>query len=387
MTLPLGLDQSGMDRLGETLCMDHNVKILVSLMDINHNHLMDLSDRLFDGQVNISAKSTDATRSASLSIWDPKFELGLDDLVPDAYANFYRKMIRVTYCVWRYGDTSSVDIPIFTGPITATGRDGQGMLQLTCMGKEVLAKAAIWDPTAFPKGYAMRTALQFLMTQRAGETKLSLEASNAKFGAKRSYAREAIIWDEAKVLATAMQKQAFYDGRGTFRSRTFPTTVSWRFRDGRGGSIVTKPTRNNDDTDMKNRVWAIGAAPKGSKTVPSAVATLPNTHPLSPGSLGRVYDGKVRPRVLLNKIDASTLTTKAQVQGLVDTAIDDYEAQNLALRADVLVIPFLEEYDLIQMSIAGEYNQQMRLGDYTIPFIGPVASWGTTKNLATKKKR
>lgn len=386
-----GLSPAGLERLKETLCMDHNVMVLVSLMDINHNHLADLTHMLYDGQVQISTTAGGPTRSSRLQIWDPDNITGLNDMSPDAQLLYYRKMIRITYCVWRYGDLKSVDIPLFTGPIVDSGINSNGLLEVNCLGKEsLLNTAAVWKPAAWPKGYNVGTALRTLLRDRGGEVHFDFETTSVKFGAKYQIAREAIIWDEAQKLARKCSKQLFYDGRGVSRFRSLPSTsatVAFRFRDGPGGSIITSPLKGSSDTEIKNTAWVIGAAPKGSKTIPSSVLQLPSSNHLNPWAMGRKVGSTTIPRVLLEKIEDTTLTKKAQTNARAAQTLDKYDDQQATLKADVLTIPFLEELDLITFTVSGEYDTSQRVQDLTFPLIGPVCSWGSQKNISLKKKK
>lgn len=383
----LGLSPAEVQRLKETLCMDHNVLVKVAMLDLNHNHLADVTNKLYDGQVTMSTAGNGATRSSSLTLWDPRDELGLDNDTPNSAAVYYTRMMRVTYCVWRYGDTSSVDIPLFTGPITAVGKDANGMLLLTCMGKETLLDGVVWTAIKWKKGKNFRSALIELMRDRGGETKLDFESSTSKMGSDKSLAREQVIWPAAQGLAGNMRKQLFFDGRGTARLRSTPTVSSFTFRDGPGGSIITAPTWDKDDEALKNRVWLVGAAPKGSKTVPSYAASLPSDHPLNHNRIGRKVGTKTVPRILLEKVEDNEVTKLSVATSNAKKKLDDLDDQQISFRMDVLTMPFLEENDLITVQVQGQYTTTQRVQDATFPFIGPVCSWGNKKNLSLKRQQ
>lgn len=383
----LGLDSAGVERLKETLCMDHNVLIKVSLLDLNHTYLVDATNMLYEGQVTMSTSGNGATRSSSLTLWDPEDKLGLDDDSPNSPSLYYNRMMKVTYCVWRYGDTSSVDIPLFTGPISGVGKDANGMLLVTCLGKEALLDGVVWTPVKWKKGSLIRSALIKLMQDYGGESRFDFESTTAKFGSDKSLAREQVIWPAAQAFASNMRKQLFFDGRGTARLRTSPSTSAFTFRDGPGGSIITAPTWDKNKDAVKNRVWLVGAAPAGSKTVPSYAASLPSDHPLNHNKLGRKVNGKTIPRILLEKVDDSSVTKLSVATDNAKKKLDALEAQQQSFRMDVLTMPFLEENDLVTIEMQGQYKTTQRVQDATFPFIGPVCSWGSKKNLSLKRSK
>ena len=135
MVLPLSLSTANKRRLAETLTSTHHVRIKLELVNFNHDRIMDLSKMLVDGQVNIAANA-EITRTCSVKLWDPENLSGLDSTTPTAGANYYTKMLRVTYIVWRHGDTANneVAMPIFTGPILSLARAG-GYLEVDAAGK------------------------------------------------------------------------------------------------------------------------------------------------------------------------------------------------------------------------------------------------------------
>lgn len=383
--ISLGLDSAGYRRLAATLCMDHNVEIVVSLLDLNRKYKMNLSSRLYDGQVNISASASDSTRSCTLSLWDDVGDvaLAIDTDNIGEVSSFYNRMISVTYCVWRYGDTDSVDVPIFCGPIVGTSRDENGFLNLTCMGMDyILRNSAIWQSTSFKAGVNHGTALRTIARNRGGHDKVDFESVKGKFSKDTSYSKETVVWEALSSLARSNSKHLFTDGRGTLRLRTYPGSVAHRFSDGPGGSIVSRPTRDNTDDSIRNTIWVVGAPPEGSKTVPQYTKTLASTHPLSSKNLGRTVDGKLVPRIILEKVDDSSLTTSTKVKEAATNILGLYDDQAVNLRADVLVIPYLEESDTVELHLNGAYTTKCRLIEYTIPFRGPVSSFGSLRNMA-----
>lgn len=382
-----GLTSAQFEHLKRILVSNHNVKIIVSMTDLNHKSLFNASEMLFDGQVNISSNN-DITRSATLSFWDPRHQLGLDGKSLAEGSNFYTRMFKVTYCVWEYGMTRSYDIPLFHGPVNGTSRDG-GMLEVTCMGKELLAQSDVWTTARYRGGEKKTEVFRKLMTYRGGETRFDIQPSNSKIGSKGvTYVREQIVWDEAKKMARSLGYHAFYDGRGVCRARVRPSAVSWNFRDGPGGSIVNEPKVKNSDEAVKNVIWVEGATPSGKKKAPSAISVLPSTSAVNHRTLGRIVNGNLLvPRILLQKETVDTITNSTAAKVNADQRRDSYAQQQSNFTVDTLSIPMLEEQDLVGLTLSGKYSERYRVTDMSIPFSGPVASLGSSKNLSLKRRK
>src|SRR5213592_3093059 len=94
------------------------IKIRLDLLDLNHNVLRTISNRIVEGQVNMATDAEGPTRSMTVSLYDPEQELRLDSDSVGQGALFADRMLRAYYGVqvtplglgW-------VMVPVFTGPI------------------------------------------------------------------------------------------------------------------------------------------------------------------------------------------------------------------------------------------------------------------------------
>lgn len=386
----IGLTTSQMSSLGRMLCSDHNVDIEVSLMDLNHKTLDDLSWRLLDGQVNIKA-GDQISRSASLVLFDGDKGLGLDRANPASGALYYNRMIQIRYCVWQTGygvfGKKRIEIPIFTGPITKMKRNGVSV-SIDCMGKEILSQVAIWDARNYSKGANKVAVIRSIMANGSGERFFLLKSSSAKLPAKLSLGRVSIPWTEASRLARSLGMRLFYNGAGYLVLRRDSTKPVFTFRDGIGGSVMTEPDISYNLENVINRVWVTGVK-KGKKPVPSAVVSAPSTHPLSGVSLGRkLKNGTVVPRVLLMKIDDQSIKTDQDAKTRAQKALNIGLLQEIQITVDTLPIVFLEEYDRVKLSMQGKYAIEFLMKDFSIPLSGQsLSSIGVNKNLKLKRRK
>lgn len=377
-----GLSSSSVKRALATLSMTHSVEVTATLLDVNHRSLMSLTSMLQGGQVNVNA-SAEITRSASVTLWDPEHRSGLDSKSPGTAANYYNRMIRLSYTIWRPGDgsTSRVTVPIFTGPVTTVKRRG-GALEIGCVGKEQLAMHAFWSPLNIPKGLRKTDAIKRILAQRSGESRFKFAASTAKTGKALSYAREHIVWTEAKKLASSLGMRMFYDGNGDLVLRRDPRSVVYAFKDGRGGSLLSLPDISYDDTEVRNVVYVKGGTVgTKNKTQAVAYATLPANHPLNHNRMAR--NGV--PRVYLESLERTDLKKVAECLAVAKASLDRFADQQLSVTFDALVNPFLEEGDYLQVKVEGDFALNFRLNEMSIPLAGVSSSIGQVRNLSLRK--
>lgn len=382
MSLNLGLNAAGMNRLNDALAGDHSVSIGVSLLDLEENFLTSMSTLLYDGQVTISGKA-DITRSASLTLFDPDRVLSLDGVNPSGAAVYYDKMISIVYYVNAYGWAQPIGIPIFRGPITSMKRSGY-FISLEAFGKEILAKNAIWNAFGLPKGSYKSGAIRELLYEGAGERKLDLLFAGPKIASTISLTRESIPWDVAKKLASGMGYQLFYNGRGVATMRIPPTASSFTFRNGTGGTILQAPDVTYDMANVRNIVWVKGGKAKGAKVAVSQWATLPSSHPLNHNRMGR----NGTPRFLLETIEDTTITKSSEGKETAQSRLNSLALQSIETQASVLPIPYLEELDIATMNMQGQYAFSFRTNDMVIPLIpNQGGSIGTRRNAQVKRKK
>lgn len=359
----------------DLLATDHCVRVVVALLDLNENYLANLSDKLYDGQVNISADS-DVSRSSSLQLFDPDAMITLDTFNPMDGALYTDRMISITYCVWQWGWTKSIDVPLFRGPITKVSRDDY-FVNVECMGKEILAKNVLWNAFNYGVGYNKTAFVRDIMGRGAGETKFDLQISTGKFTKARSYKKLENPWEEATEVANGTGQYLFYDGRGVLRMRSYPKTVGFTFRSGDGGMLRTKPQIVYDMDNFYNGVYV-----KGNTSSIEASVWAPEDHPFNHNRLARNGVPFRKPMVIEDSEITTVAAAKTRAQGALTEAI----TQGIDLQTTALIMPLIEEGDMIEIELKGQYKVPIRLKSVSIPLLGTDMTLGQTKNITLKKR-
>lgn len=358
--LPLGLTTAERAAFEATLRTSYERRIEILILDMEQNTLATITHRLLDGQVVVDADA-DVTRSASLTLLDPNHTLNFDTDSPDDGALFLDRMIRIHYCVHVPALSRWVEVAVFTGPVTSLSRDG-AQLQVEAQGKESIARQAVWNPYTQPKGAVVVNVIKDLMKRRAGENRFDLPTGTARLSKAVTLPREAIVWDEAKKLASS--RGLWYDGRGWLRMQNPSASPVFSFKAGDGGLVLTRPQVSFSADDMKNVVSVTGGVPKGAKSAVRAVAHAPSTHPLNHGRLGR--NGV--PRYLVEFVEDDTLTTAAQAQARADAILAPLLLETVQVQFDAMPVPHLEPHDVVSLR-TDEFSTDFRVRQFTIPLV------------------
>jgi len=371
--ISLGLSTANQKKFHALLGQNHHIAISLSLITLNHGFVSSLSTMFLGGQVTID-DSQDVSRSASLTFLDPQHKMDLDSNSPADGAYFIDRMIRIVYTVYSVDRSVWYSIPIFCGPITKMDRDWV-VVNIECMGKEILALDQIWSPRTYKKG-AKRTDVVKSMLQATGETKFSITKSNSKLTKNLALSSDHKPWTVARSIARTGGRQLFYDGRGVAVMRPYPTSTLFTFTEGAGGMILTKPQIGYDASMMINAVQVKGATPKGKKVPISYRATAAPGTPVYPYTIGR--GGK--PRFIPVYIDDDSIDTKAEAK---EVALDRlklgmYESTTAAF--DSLPVPHLEPRDPYKISTA-EVSVSAIVQQMTIPLqANETAAFGYLKS-------
>lgn len=342
----------------------HSLRITVLVLNLEGDKVGDLSDRLIDGQVNVDV-TADITRSASLTLLDPNGSIAFDSDSPSETAMYLNRMIQITYGVKSDLLSEWVDIPIFTGPITALSRD-DNQIEVECQGKELLAMGACWQVFNRPKGAYVVDVVHDIMASRAGETSFKLpEGVKSRLDKPFSMSRESIPWQAAKKLAQSINRHLFYDGAGVLRMR--PTDLNspqWTFVSGDDGDLLTVPALAFSTEEVRNTVIVNGGAPKGDTKSVTVTAQPVDGHPLSPQKLGR--NGV--DRHLVQVINNSQIRSKAKATEVAQDTLSRLLRQEVEVSFECVPIPLIEEGDCLAVKTDGatvEFNAKQ----FTIPLV------------------
>jgi hypothetical protein len=358
------LDLSSRDRrlFEQSLATNHEVKITVALLDLDHNYLANLSSKLVDGQVNIDGDAA-VTRSASLTILDPTGIIDVDSNNPNDAAMFADRMIKITYSVRSDLLPTWTDVPIFCGPVSSFARD-ESVVTIEAQGKEALflPPTVAWHSASYRKGQQVAYITKDILSDR-GETRFQWPSWTLRATRDWNITRESNIWQFCKnVKGPQKDRQLFYDGRGYAVLRTTPRAGHPCFTFGEN-LILSKPKITFDTSAIRNTVLVMGAIPtaKGAKQI-AAYAFAPHNHPLSPWRLGR--NGKAN--VMLEKVeDGSILTVSAAKQRAQDV-LDSVLLEQVKAEFTCIPVPHLQEEDVITLS-TGEFTVYQRIKQATIP--------------------
>lgn len=369
--------------LKRQLVSDHRMRITVRLSDLDgKGPVVDVSDKLIDGQVNLDA-TAETSRAADLSLYDPGHGLGLDGRSPVAGGVFMDRLVACNYGVFvnELGTSGKwVEVPVFRGPITGLSRDG-ATLNLSCLGKEHLAKGAAWVSMGFGKGHDTVHAIKAILRERVGETSFDFPDHGGRLADKLSLGRTTSCWEVCLRLAASLGMRLYYDGRGTCVLRDPPNDRSWNFRDGDGGSLLSTPSVAYDISNVINAVWVRGKKSKGKPQI-TARSIAPRHHPLSPWSIG--YNGQ--PRYLVAELDNDHLRTKKAAQDVADRMLNASLEEAVDVAFDALPVPHLDAGDLVRVeSSIGAFNMRLRQASIPLNHTGTM-SVGINKQVTMRNR-
>ena len=345
----------------------HAIRVDVAVLTLDEEELSRITPDILDGQVDVDADA-DVTRSLTMTLLDPTHSLQLDSDSPDDGALYADRLIQVVYSVLVPSLADRVDVEVFTGPIVAFQRAGDEVT-LEAQGKESLAMGWIWRPLHIKKGARKVDAIRTILSERGGERRFDLPDLATRLPKPIGLGRAAAAWPRARAVARSMNRQLYYDGRGTCRLRIRPRRPVFTFRaDDVGRLNITGPvTVTHDFTEVRNAVWIKGGRPKGEKKAVEAFAVAPKGHPLSPIRLGRTNaDGDVVPRYLVEERSNDHIRSKAEAQRRAEALLDDVLLETLGVSFTALPVPHLDPLDVVRV-VTGDFTANVRIRQFSLP--------------------
>lgn len=353
------------------------IRVQLSILDMDGDHLSTIGERIVDGQVNVATDADGPSRSMTVTLYDPENRLRLDSDAPTAGSLFADRMLRARYGV-KVPGVGWVDVPVFTGPVMRVSRDGVH-LTVECQGKEALALQPVWRAYTVEKGVEKVDAIRRILRERAGETHFDLPDLKVKLGAaatltaqppqkKQAGMNSNTPWVLARKIASSMSRQLFYDGSGRVRLRALPANPLFTFDE---ALIQTPPQVAFDLTEMRNAVRVTGkklheGKEKKGPQIPAHLvrgeAVAPRNHPLSPHRLGRTLgDGTVVGRYIPEFVTNDAIRSDREATRRAKQILADRLAQQVDISFDALPVPHLEEMDLIRVSYEDlRFNARLR---------------------------
>jgi len=397
---PLGIKGSDRRQFHQALRSSHSVKVRVYVLNLDHEHLADLTEELEDGQVNIDT-SGETSRTATISFLDKGRTLDFDSDSPADGALFANRMLRIEYRVKVDALNDWVEVPIFTGPVTSLDRAGD-VVNVECSGKEILAMGATWEQLQIKKGTPKVDAIRRIMRERGGESRFSLPDLKERLGHSVSLGRNSVPWGVANRIAESMDRQLFYDGAGRLNLRRHPENSVFTFNDGEDGVIISEPQVSFANDNLVNVVWVKGGKPKATRRKNETRAEFetrqekmrgiegrviaPHSHPLSPfwpHGLGRPD----APRYLVETVENDHVRNAKKADGLAEHKLQHRLAQATDVSFDSLVVPHLEEGDKVTID-SRTFGMSFYVRQLSIPLKHDgVMSVGYTRRVSLTSRR
>lgn len=390
--IDLGLTSADRRKYEAALLASGRMRLRVSILDRNEVPIADLtspSSTVLDGAVTLDADQA-VTRSLSLTVVDPRRRLHLDPNSPSPSALFFDRFVRVIREDYVSALGRWVGCPVFWGPLNGFEEEDQ-VITITAQNKEALTQ----DPELLWQSFTRRKDSNAIATIKAvmqisGEARFDLPVGNQRLPSNLSLTRHDEAWTAAKKIATAINRQIFYDGLGRVRVREWPSRQQFAFyATEKGGApapgVLTKPKISYDFTVARNIIEVLGYQPAGRKPRVRAVARAPKSHALSPENLGR--NGKER--FLVEVIENDQLKRNADAKAVADRTLADKLRVGLSVQFDALAAPHLEPGDMVALVTDGQ-TIIFRLAQFSIPLTsGGAMSVGRLQpqTIAPRRKR
>lgn len=361
--LDLGLRQAKLALLKETLEGSYRARTSLQVLDRNEEEVDTVDELVITGSVDVDSKTQpDRMLQVEFTNLDRRFHFapgGAEDssLFADNYLRAIRHVL-VPGVGW-------VDIPLFTGPITAVDRDSE-TVSVTASGKEslLLEPMPAWQPAHYPRGMRVTDCIRAILRQQ-GERKLHVPTLKARLRKPVSIGRHTEPWKVVRRLATSLDRDIFYDARGRVRLRRPGAHAVWTFRTGEEGNVTTVPKRSFDLAETRNTVEVLGPEAEGPKKRLRYVATPPAGNPMSPQSLGR----NGQPRFIVETIELDHAEGLHVLRERGDRELDDLLRSAVTLDFEALPVPYLEPGDMVALREDGE-RESFRLRKFTLPLAG-----------------
>lgn len=364
--IPLGLSATRRRDFFSLLVNSHLMRVRIWVLDKNEDHLGELTDssRVFilDGAVQIDTTS-DISRQLTLSILDPDGRIQFDANTPSNEHFFMDRFLRVQYGVYSPTFDDWYDVPIFQGPITKIEQDGQ-IANVEAMGKEslLLSPALMWTSRHWKRGHKITDVITDILNAK-GENRMTIPNLPHRLHKPLSIVGTDQGWPIINGLCKGIGYQCFYDGSGRFRMRKRPKNAVWNFQF--QTDVLSRPVVPYDFTTIRNIIQVRGPQPddKSKKRI-VYTSKLHSADPASANNLSR--NGK--PRALVEVIDADHVRKLQDAKDIANDRRDQTQILGSDISFESLVIPFLEEYDPVQMT-SPDFKAKISLKQFTIPLL------------------
>lgn len=254
--IPLGLSADEQKAFEAGLCTDHQLRVAVTVMTLDHELLATADCEVLSGQVDVDVFQQ-AKRSLQIDLMDPGNGLNLDPATLADAPLLADRLISVTYGVWSHSLPRWVDVPVFTGQITTALRTGD-TVAITAHDKAALSSGPCSMNRTWPKGSRKTDVIKGMLAM-AGERFIDIPHRPDKVTTPVTIASMDDIWRRSEELSfTFGDVRQLYDGRGYVVHRPRTSAVRWRFAGGEGGDLLSEPKFGYDLAEMRNLVVVHG---------------------------------------------------------------------------------------------------------------------------------
>lgn len=356
----LGLDNAGRREFERTLATSHDIRVDLTLMDLNHDVIG--SVRMIDGQGQVQGdrlgfgERHGPQRRLTLTTLDPYNRLGVSNGGADDTQLYFDRTIQVSYGVL-CPTVGWVDLDVFTGlPWKLQNTDGVLYVEADDLSR--LGWEAAWKPLTIKKGVKKTSAIRRILA-RSGFNNVRLPESDKKLNHPVSLGRNQKPWIVASRIAESMDWQLYVDGSGVPTGRLLPGNAMWTF----DAEIVEPLAVSTDKSRFANVVEVIGRDPKGEKRRPRFVAHAPGWHPLSAANLA--HNGE--PYRVVERIKNDHLRTVRECERKAVRVLADRLRAKDEATVGILPWPHVTPGDLARFTSPTGEPTRDRFDAFTLP--------------------
>lgn len=362
MFRPVGVDLKDYHR---ALSDNHRTETTVSLLSLEHEPVSRVTANI-SGQVNWLGSGGEVSRTASLEILDPGFDLPFDSENPADGVIYANRLVRIEQTVFSPLLPEPATVPVFTGPAVRYGRQGD-TVTIEAQGMEQRLRT---DHAPVRCGKHMRVVDAIERILRAyGIRRMSLPS-----GVREKLPKDIVVgrqekmwgWPVLQRLARSIGMQLYFDARGVAVLRDVPNRVLFRFN-----HPVSLETRAHDWTEVYNRVQV-----DGKKKVRAAVAARAK-HPFSPVKMG-AYDEPWQ-RTFFYSDDK--IGNKKQATKVARSELQRVLEQRVSLSFTHMPVWHLDPRDRCAVG-----NHVFALSEASVPLAGGDMTVGYTRKIARPRR-
>jgi hypothetical protein len=326
---------------------------------------------ILEGSVSIEATATAPTRNLTLSFMDENDEYDLGSVDGTTYLS-PEKMIQVYYEIHVpefYPENGGfVWFPVFRGHISRLEKR-QSEVQIQALSKDArymepcLHSPELGKNKQLWAGHRVTDAIRYILGVK-GEQMYRIPNYPERLRNDLLIKWNDVPWAVCQKIAQAHNMSLYFDGMGACVMKRFDNTTVHYELDGQ--MLTDFPTRSLDFTELRNLVVFLGHKPEKGTQV-RAVARNQN-HPL---------DQQYIKQWKVEIVENSNVKKTSMAQTLADRVLKEKQQSAFTLQANSLVVPYLEEYDMIRVRDPIKYGlpgypyggqvNVFKLGQMTLP--------------------